>query len=82
MNKTSKNSAATAGEIRAILGPVNDDLVIAILQTGAARNDVMQASTWLETGEYHLTGTRNARDVVMRVHEILMADRDKFLPDD
>ncbi len=78
-----KTDIANANEIRAILGPVNDDLVVEIVKTGASRNDVMQAAHWLDTGEHSLTGIRNfTNDAVARIHDIIMADRNRFLPDD
>ncbi len=78
-----KTDIVNASEIRAILGPVNDDLVLKIMKTGASRNDVMQAAHWFDTGEHSLTGIRNfANDTVSCIHDILMTDRNRFLPDD
>jgi hypothetical protein len=71
-----------ASEIRAILGPVDDKLVAAIIKTGASRNDVYQVSQWLETGEYKPRMGKFANEAIALVHDILMADRNRFLPDD
>ena len=78
-----KSAVANASEIRKILGPVDDDLIMQIIKSGASGNDVMQAAHWLETGGHNLNGIRKfSNDIVCRVYDILMADRNRFLPDD
>jgi hypothetical protein len=47
-----KGRAATAGEIRAIIGPCDDDLVIKIVDLAATPPEVLQAQTWLMSDGY------------------------------
>ncbi len=78
-----KTAAANASEIRQILGSVDDDLIMQIIKSGASASDVMQAAHWLETGGHNLNGIRKfSNEVVCRVYDILMADRNRFLSDD
>jgi hypothetical protein len=42
---TTRNPA-TAEEIRAIIGPAEDDLVARIMATGATEGEVLEAFTW------------------------------------
>lgn len=68
----SHEKSATAGEIRAIVGPLDDDIVVAILETGATRVDVIQAFDWLEESYYTMsTFMRPMNERVRRVYEIL-----------
>lgn len=66
--------AATAQEIRAILGPANtdDEMIFVVRETGASKEEVLQAFTWLNDDDYLGKGLRlpmNSR--VRAVYEIL-----------
>lgn len=41
----------TAGDVTAILGPVDDALIAEIMSTGATREDLAQAWVWLNGDE-------------------------------
>lgn len=43
---------ATAEEIRAIIGPSDDDLLTRIVAVGATREEVLEAFTWLGSDDY------------------------------
>jgi len=43
---------ATASEIRAIIGPCDDDLLANILRSEATRDEVLEAHTWLMSDDY------------------------------
>ena len=59
----------TAAEIRAILGPVDDLLLVEITRTGATAAEVLEAFTRLE-GE---KARRSANDTVRAVMALLLA---------
>ena len=64
--------SATGRDIRDIVGVLNDDIVMAILKTGATRSDVVQAFDWLEESYYtRSTFMRPMNERVRRVYEIL-----------
>ncbi len=70
--RRSHEKSATGGDIRAIAGPLDDDIIAAILHTGATRAEVMQAFGWLEESHYTLSTTvRPMNERVRRVYEIL-----------
>jgi hypothetical protein len=65
----------TPHEIREIVGRLSDDRVAAILATGATAGDVLDAFTWLTSGEYRggkLVKPQSGR--VAEVYEILKPD--------
>ena len=69
---------ATGQEIRSILGPVDDELVTAILVTGATQHEIMQAQQWLDSDDYIGKEAGKTMDIrVARVHKILQRDREQ-----
>jgi hypothetical protein len=78
---TLQNKAATGQEIRNILGPVDDEMVAAILRTGASSGEMLEAFEWLNDDDYMGTQLqRPMNDNVRRVCELLESDRDRFAP--
>ncbi len=68
---------ATAYEIRQALGPLDDDMLMAILGTGATLNEIVQAYAWLQEndvigGDLEKPMTANVR----KVFDILQEDRE------
>jgi hypothetical protein len=43
---------ATAGEIRAVVGALDDSVVAGILALGATREEVLEAWTWFGSDDY------------------------------
>ena len=67
-----KRHPATAAEIVGILGPVDDALVVDILNTGATAAEVLEAFTWANADDQIGTETEHGpRGAVIRVYEIL-----------
>ncbi|ACC70282.1 hypothetical protein PPMP20_31965 [Paraburkholderia phymatum] len=67
--------AATANEIRKIIGPFEDDVVTKIMQIKPTVDDVGRAYAWLRSDEYlqrHLTHNLPAR--AAHVFDILVAE--------
>ena len=63
---------ASIGDIREIVGGLNDDIVSAILETGATRAEVTEAFDWLEESRSTLSAfMRPMNERVRRVYEIL-----------
>ena len=63
---------ASASEVRAIVGPLDDAVIARIVATGASAAEVLEAYTWL-TADDHL-GTElehTCRGRVAQVYEIL-----------
>jgi len=55
MNATSAAeipTAATGDDIRKIIGPFEDDVVVKIMKNGPTVDDVRQAYSWLRSDEY------------------------------
>jgi NCAIR mutase (PurE)-related protein len=74
---------ATGKEICSILGPVDDELVMAILETGATHHEVMQAHEWLDDDDYMGNEVGKPMDIrVARVHRVLQRDRERMEPYD
>ncbi len=46
------NAPATANEIRAIVGPCDDEIVAGVVATGATREEVLEALAWLASDDY------------------------------
>ena len=66
---------ATAADIARILGPVEDELVVEILETGATAAEVLEAFTWINADDQIGTELeRGPRGAVNRVYEILKRD--------
>ncbi len=73
------NGTVTGHDIRHVLGPINDDLIIAIQDTGATRDEVLQAHAWLDDEDY--MGTMMQRPMNHRaraVYDILREDLDRM----
>lgn len=69
--KTSAQKA-TASEINKILGPLDDDLLLQILQVGPTATEVLEALTWANADDQIGTELeRGPRGAVNRVYEIL-----------
>ena len=67
-----KSHPATAAEIVGILGPVDDALVVDILNTGATAAEVLEAFTWANADDQIGTEIEHGpRGAVIRVYEIL-----------
>jgi hypothetical protein len=67
--------AATAAEIVAICGHLDDDFVAAIAATGATAAEVLEAFTWYSADDQIGTELqRGQRGNVRAVYEILMRD--------
>ena len=63
---------ATAAEILEITGPLEDAVVMRILETGATPAEVLEAFTWATADDQIGTELeRGPRGVVTRVYEIL-----------
>ena len=65
---------ATAAEIAAIVGPLDDELLAQIMHVGATAAEVLEAYTWATADD--VIGTeleRGPRGTVTRVYEILKA---------
>lgn len=66
---------ATAAEIVAICGHLDDDFTAAIAATGATAAEVLEAFTWYSADDQIGTGLqRGQRGNVRAVYEILMRD--------
>lgn len=74
-----KVQAATDREIRTILGPVDDETIMAIMDIGATALEVEEAFEWLNDDSYMGSDlARPMRDRVRRVYEILEGERDRL----
>lgn len=66
---------ATASEIRAIVGPLDDAVVTGILQLGATRGDILEAQAWLTSDDYlHRELHHALQGRAAQVFEILEAE--------
>lgn len=67
-----KESAATEKDIRGIVGPLDETLIVAIMRTGASPDEVLQALEWLEEDYYTKTVfVRRMDDTIRRIYDIL-----------
>ena len=67
-------SILTSDDVRAVLGPVEDELVAEIIATGASRDELMEAHAWLTNDEAPMnTGRPLASGRVGRLIDILDA---------
>lgn len=66
---------ATASDVLEVLGPMSDDRVAAVLETGATVRQIEEAAAWA-TGESDVMGElrRPVAGPVAAVYEILTAD--------
>ena len=63
---------ATAAELVNILGPVEDRVIVEILDTGATAAEVLEAFTWVNADDQIGTELEHGpRGAVIRVYEIL-----------
>jgi hypothetical protein len=77
-----QEKSARGSDIRAIAGPLEDDIVAAIMAIGATRAEVMQAHNWLEESHYTLsTSMKPMNERVRRVYEILDYASNGFGPE-
>jgi hypothetical protein len=60
---------ATAAEITEIVGPLDDAVLLRIVEPRATSAEVLEAFTWATADDQ--IGTELPRDVVARVYEIL-----------
>lgn len=70
---------ATERDLRKMLGPVDNEIIIAIQDTGASRNEVLQAHAWLDEDDY--IGAMLEKPMthrVRRVYDILRDDLEKL----
>lgn len=70
---------ATEKDIRKVLGPVDDEIIIAIRGTGASSDEVLQAQAWLEEDDY--IGAMLEKPLthrVRRIYDILRDDLDRL----
>ena len=70
---------ATENDIRRMLGPVDNEIIVAIKDTGASREELSQANAWLEEDDY--IGAMLEKPMthrVRRVYDILRNDLDRL----
>ena len=69
---TQRSRPATATEIVEIVGPLDDAVLVQIVETEATAAEVLEAFTWATADDYIGTELEQApRGVVARVYEIL-----------
>jgi hypothetical protein len=69
---TTETRTATASDIRAIVGPLEDAVVARIIATGATPAEVLEAFTWANADDQIGTELRHGRHgAVGEVYEIL-----------
>jgi len=74
---------ATSQDIRGVLGPIDDEIVTAILGIRASPAEVMAAFEWLNDDDYMGAELKKSMsDNVQRIYEILQSDRDRFGPEE
>jgi hypothetical protein len=72
MLKKMNSSEATGNDIVAITGPLDNEILDAILHTHATRAEIAQALNWLEESYYTMTAaTRPMSERTRRVYQIL-----------
>jgi hypothetical protein len=65
-------------DVRSLLGPSDDDLVIRILNTGANHGDVLKAIHYLEHGNFNEQELRSMMgSKAYQIYEILQAEQDR-----
>jgi hypothetical protein len=69
---TTETQTATASDIKAIVGPLEDAVVARIIATGATPAEVLEAFTWANADDQIGTELRHGRHgAVGEVYEIL-----------
>ncbi len=67
-----QNSLLSSEDIIDITGPLDNEVLSAIIRTGASLEDICQASEWLDESHYTLATTEPLMDEkTRRVYEIL-----------
>jgi len=75
MAKSNMQKPATADVAVEIMGPLDDVVMAAILRTGATRDGVMEAHTWLSADDYlHREQHSAIRGRAAEVYRILEAE--------
>lgn len=70
---------ASGHDIRRVLGPVDDEVVVAVRGTGASLVEVAQAFEWLNADDFMSHSLHHTMNLKIRqVYEILHADRDRI----
>jgi hypothetical protein len=76
MTRKHPHHPATAGDIVAILGPIDDSLIAEISATGATAEEVREANAWLSTRDYfRRTAHDSAHGRIAQVYQLLDARR-------
>ena len=65
------SAPATAGEVTRIIGPLDDELIIRVVATGATAAEVLEAFTWLNADNLGTELERTKTGRVGQVYEIL-----------
>lgn len=74
---------ATDKEIRSILKPADEDIVMAVRKANASREDLLEALEWLEDDDFMGKAARKPLSGSARqVYDILLEDRDRLGPDE
>lgn len=76
MTRTDRpNAAATASEIRGIVGALEDNVITGIVAVGATPDEVREAQAWLTSDDYlHRELRHSLRGRAAEVFEILEAE--------
>ena len=82
MKNPTKQKAATAQEIQKILGPVDDEVINDIVRVGATKTEVLQAFEWFNDDEVMRAAEQSMNVRTKSICEILLADRDRYSPDE
>lgn len=69
-----KRQAATADDVREIVGPLDDQVVARIVATGASAAEVLEAHTWMNADDYLGELEKHKSPKVQQVIEILEAE--------
>lgn len=70
--KHKREKPATADDVRAIAGPLEEEIIRAILRLGATPSEIAQAYDWLQESRYTLSVFMKPMDErARRVYEIL-----------
>ena len=76
MTRKHPHHPVTAGDIVAILGPVDDSLIAEISATGATAEEVREANAWLSTRDYfRRVAHDSAHGRTAQVYHLLDAQR-------
>lgn len=76
-----RNRPASASEVRNILGPVDDEVILRVLETGASPPEVVEALNWRHADDQlGQTLLRQPSGRVAAVCDILSADDDEEDP--